>query len=55
MLHICGGEVYTGIWWGNLRERGHLDDLGIDGRIIFKWMFKMWNGEGHALDWSGYE
>jgi hypothetical protein len=19
------GEVYTGFWWGNLRERGHLE------------------------------
>jgi hypothetical protein len=50
MFHTCGGEVHTGIWWGNLRERDHLDDLGIDGRIIFKWMFKMWDGKGHALD-----
>jgi hypothetical protein len=27
-------EAYTGCWWGNLRERGHLRDPGIDGRII---------------------
>jgi hypothetical protein len=25
------GEAYTGFWWGNLRERDHLEDLGIDG------------------------
>jgi len=25
------GEVYTGFWWGNLRERGHFGDPGIDG------------------------
>ena len=28
------------IWWGNLRERDHLEGLGICGRIIIKWVFK---------------
>jgi hypothetical protein len=28
------GEVYTGCWWGNLRERDHLEDPGVDGRMI---------------------
>jgi len=23
--------VYTGFWWGNLRERHHLEDPGVDG------------------------
>jgi hypothetical protein len=30
---------------GNLRERGHLEDLGTDGRIILKLIFKKWDGE----------
>ena len=25
------GEAYTGFWWGNLRERHHLRDPGVDG------------------------
>jgi len=27
------GEAYTGFWWENLRERDHLGDPGVDGRI----------------------
>jgi hypothetical protein len=33
------GEVYTGFWWGNLRERDRLRDPGVDGRIILKRIF----------------
>ena len=35
--HIWGtGEVYTGFWWGNLRERDHLKDPDVVGRIILR-------------------
>ena len=27
-------EAYTWFWWGNLRERDHLGEPGVDGRII---------------------
>ena len=37
------GKVRTGFWWGDLMERGPLEDLGIDGSIILKWIFKMWD------------
>jgi hypothetical protein len=43
------GEVHTGFWWGDLREGYHLEDPGIDGRIIFKWIFKKWDGGA----WTG--
>jgi len=33
-------EVYTGFWWGNLRERDHLENPGVDGKIILKWIFR---------------
>jgi hypothetical protein len=29
---------------GNLRERDHLEDPGIDGRIILRWNFRKWLG-----------
>jgi len=28
-----GEEVYVRFWWGNLRERDHLEDLGVEGRM----------------------
>jgi hypothetical protein len=31
---------YTGFWWGNLRERDNLKNLGVDGRIIFRQVFR---------------
>jgi hypothetical protein len=34
------GEVQIGFWLGNVRERDHLERLGVDGRIILKWVFK---------------
>jgi hypothetical protein len=38
------GQVHTGFWWGNLKERDHLEDKGADGKIILKWIFRMWDG-----------
>jgi hypothetical protein len=35
-------EAYTGLWWGNLREIHHLEDPGVDGRIILRLLFKKW-------------
>jgi len=29
-------ETYTGFWCGNLRERNHLEDPAIDGRVILR-------------------
>ena len=36
------GEAYTGFWWGNQRKRNHLEEPGLDGRIILRWIFRKW-------------
>jgi hypothetical protein len=33
-------EVHTRFWWGNLRETDHLEDPGVDERIILEWIFE---------------
>jgi hypothetical protein len=31
MWHVRGEEVHTWFWWENLKEREHLEDVGVDG------------------------
>jgi hypothetical protein len=54
VAHMGRVKVYTRYWWGNPRERDHLEDPGVDGRIIL-------NGSsgsgmrGYELDQCGSE
>jgi hypothetical protein len=32
--------VQTGFGWGKLKERDHLEDAGLDGRVTLKFIFK---------------
>ena len=41
--------MHTGFWWGDLRERNHLDDICIDGRIILK--MDLEEVEWGGIDW----
>jgi len=41
--------VYTGFWWGNLRETDNFGNPSVDERIIFRWIFRkqdvgVWTG-----------
>ena len=43
--------MHTGFWWGNVRDRDHLEDVGVNGRIILRLIFMTldvgaWTGLG---------
>ena len=50
MWHVCEAEeVHTRLWVGDLRERCHLEDVGVYGTIILKWILNKWSEEA----WTG--
>jgi hypothetical protein len=39
--HVGGrGEMHIRFWCGNLMVRDHLEVLGVDGRMMLKWILK---------------
>jgi len=48
-VHVARMGEKRGFWWGNLRERDHLEDPGVDGRIILRQNFRMWD----VVVWTG--
>jgi hypothetical protein len=37
--------VQERVWWGNMRERDHLEDPDVDGKIILIWISRKWDVE----------
>jgi len=44
------GEMHIVCWSGDLMERVHSEDLGVNGRIILKLILKKWDNEA----WAGF-
>ena len=40
---MMGREMRIGVWLDNRSERDHLENVGIGGRIILKWILKINN------------
>jgi hypothetical protein len=64
MWHIRGRrENHTGFWCGNLKDRTHLEGLGVDLEIILKWkeigfegvdLISSDSGEGQVMGCYGH-
>jgi hypothetical protein len=53
MWHVWGtGEVHTVILWAYVKGIDHMEDSAVEGRIILKLVFKMWDEEAcTGLTW----
>jgi hypothetical protein len=50
------GEARRRFWWGNLMERDHWGDPGVDRSIILRWICRKWDvGVRTGLNWLRVE
>jgi hypothetical protein len=45
--------VHTEFWWGSLSEGDHLEDQGVDEKIVLNGYLRSGMGGGHGRDQSG--
>jgi hypothetical protein len=45
VVHVARMRERRGFWWRNMRERDHLGDPDINGRIILRWIYRKWDWE----------
>jgi len=43
VAHMGSKGMPAEFWWGNIKERDHLVDLGVEGRIILKCSVKKYD------------
>jgi len=52
VARMGSGEVYTGFWSENLKNRDHLENPCVDEKILLKWIFRKWDvGAWTGLIW----
>jgi hypothetical protein len=50
------GQACTMFLWGDLRERDHWGEPGVDGKVISRWIFRNWEmGVWAGLRWLRIE
>ena len=49
VARIGRGNAYTVFCWGDLREKDHLEEPGLDRRILLRCIFRKW--DLGIMDW----
>jgi hypothetical protein len=37
--------MYALFWWNKMKERYHFEDLDVGGRIMLRWIPRIWGGK----------
>jgi len=45
VARVAETRMHAGFLWVHLKEMDYFEDVGVDRRMIFKWLFKKYVGE----------